>query len=154
DSAGIFARRFDAAAMPLGASFQVNTVTRDVQRTPGVAVDAAGNAVIVWTNTYPADSFARTDGVARRYDAAGVPLGPEFRANTSTAKNVFVTFPTVAASASGDFVLVWRALGSPNGIFARPYADPAHVPVAGKKLLVADPGDPARRRVLLRATDP
>src|SRR6185369_353819 len=47
-SAGVFARRFDAGGLPLGGELQVNAVTTGAQNRPSVAVDAAGEFVIVW----------------------------------------------------------------------------------------------------------
>src|SRR5262245_45567182 len=52
----------------------------------------------------------------------GAPLGPEFRVNTNTTGNQ--TLPSVAADASGNFVVVWHTPGDGSnlGIFGQRYA--------------------------------
>jgi hypothetical protein len=42
------AQRYDAGGTPLGAQFQVNTHTTNVQEFPVVATDPLGNFVVVW----------------------------------------------------------------------------------------------------------
>lgn len=117
-SAGIFAQRFDAAGAALGAEFQVNTVTADVQSYPAVAADRSGNFVVAW------DSFGQdgADGgvFAQRYDAGGARLGAEFQVNTFFRDSTYHV--TLSMSAEGDFVVVWdgeRYDGSGGGIFGQ-----------------------------------
>jgi hypothetical protein len=55
DGAGIFGRRFDAAGVPIGTEFQVNTYTTNDQTNPRVAADEAGHFVVVW-ESYGQDS--------------------------------------------------------------------------------------------------
>ena len=50
DARGVFARRFDAAGLPEGDAFQVNSHTTGSQRYPSVASDAGGNFVVVWSS--------------------------------------------------------------------------------------------------------
>ena len=46
---GVFARRFDANGAGIDAlPFQVNSTTNREQSAPAIAVDSAGNALIVW----------------------------------------------------------------------------------------------------------
>ena len=55
--------------------------------------------------------------------AQGNPLGPEFRVNTYTTNTQ--GFPSVAADASGNFVVVWSSYtqdGSTDGVFGQRYA--------------------------------
>src|SRR5256885_13587760 len=62
-----------AAVAPAGTEFRVNTTTLNSQSNPAVAMDAGGGSVVAWETT---------DGTgirAQRYDAAGQPLGGEFR---------------------------------------------------------------------------
>jgi hypothetical protein len=114
-------RRRLLSLAPDGAEFRVNTFTTSDQGVPAIAVDADGDCVVVW------ESFAQ-DGsgrgiYAQRYNAAGVPQGPEFRVNTSTTGDQ--RFPAVAMDADGDFVVVWDSDaqdGSGSGIFARRYS--------------------------------
>jgi hypothetical protein len=115
---GVFAQRFDALGVALGAEFRVNGYTTSDQAFPSVAADAAGNFVIAWTS-YGQDGGA--DGVfARRFLASGAARGAEFRVNTYTAGDQFVG--SAASDAQGNFVVTWTSAGqdgSGYGVFAR-----------------------------------
>ena len=45
---GVFGRAFDSTGMPTCPDFQVNTYTTSYQYRPSVAMDEAGNFVVVW----------------------------------------------------------------------------------------------------------
>jgi hypothetical protein len=47
---GIFARRYDATGAPEGSDFQVNSYATGAQVRPGIATDASGNFVVVWSS--------------------------------------------------------------------------------------------------------
>jgi hypothetical protein len=88
---------------PLGPEFRFNTYTTNDQFDPSVTADSSGNFVVVWESGGQ-DGFG--SGVfGQRYAGSGVPLGPEFRVNTYTMSSQ--GYPSVAAAASGDFVVVW-----------------------------------------------
>ncbi len=132
---GIFAQRFNAAGVPQGSEFQVNTYTSLNQIYPSVAVDTAGNFVIAWTSMgqdgidYDFDFMSgnlipiTTYGIfAQRYSAAGVPQGSEFQVNTFTTGDQ--RSPSVALDAAGNFVIAWQCDsqdGSGFGIYAQRY---------------------------------
>ncbi len=101
---GVFGQRFDNTGAPLGSEFQVNTYTTGDQRVPAVALDAAGNFVVVWHS--PQDgSFEGVFG--QRFDSNGTPVGTEFQVNTYTTGNQ--EYAAVGSDASGNFVVVWRS---------------------------------------------
>ena len=79
DSYGVYAQRYNSAAVAQGAEFQVNTYTTNSQRDPSISMDGDGDFVIAW------DSFGQDgyfDGIyAQRYNAAGVVQGAEFQVN-------------------------------------------------------------------------
>jgi hypothetical protein len=119
---GISAQRFTASGRPRGGEFQVNTFTTGAQADPAVGSDEDGNFVIVWTSDDP--GAAGFDVFARRYDAAGTPLGPEFRVNSYTT--LWQLRPSVAVSTSGAFVVVWSGPDGSGalhgtGVFAQRY---------------------------------
>ncbi len=118
---GVFAQRYDASGAPQGTEFRVNSTTSLNQYLPSVASDAAGNFVIVWTDSSGEDGSGL--GVfAQRYDASGVPRGGEFRANTTTAGPQALS--AVASDAAGTFVVTWQSLdqdGDNLGIFAQKF---------------------------------
>jgi hypothetical protein len=114
--ADVFARRFDAAGVPQGPEFMVNTYTTGYQWQPDVAMDSSGEFVVVWTSE-PAGAQPPQDGdaagiYARRYDAGGNALGSEFLVNTTTTGSQL--FPTVAMESSPRFVVVWVGPGAPG----------------------------------------
>jgi hypothetical protein len=117
---GIYAQRYNAAGVPQGAEFQVNTYTTNDQGGSAVAMDAAGNFVITWTSTGQDGSGY---GIyAQRYNAAGVPQGAEFQVNTYTTGNQRGS--AVAMDAAGDFVITWMSTGQDGdsyGVYAQRY---------------------------------
>jgi hypothetical protein len=120
DDWGIFGRRFDATGNALGGEFQINTTTSYSQWYPAVAGDPSGNFVVVW---HDVGSYCGTDYclMARRYDAAGMPLGGEFAASPAGSGPFGdEAFPDADANASGDFVVAW--VRSYDGPLARPFA--------------------------------
>ncbi len=109
DEYGIRARRFNAAGNPLDAQdFLVNNTTDKSQEDPTVAMDDAGNFVIVWDSVLP--TFNRAI-VARRFNIAGQPQGNEFsvaslRRNSGTSNAAPVP---VAMGSDGSLRWVWDA---------------------------------------------
>ncbi len=69
DSYGAVARRYSAAGEPQGGEFQVNTFTTGGQFTPTVAMDADGDFVVAWTDSYGQDGDG-TGIFAQRFDGA------------------------------------------------------------------------------------
>ncbi len=116
DGIGIQARVYDAAGEPLGEQFSVNTVTAGNQRAPDVAMDAAGNLVVVWQGP-----DGDGDGIyARRFAADGSPLGFERQVNTATLDAQ--TLPSVAMRPGGEFVVAWQGTEGGGGIGSGIYA--------------------------------
>ena len=120
-SLGIYGQRFDAAGAKVGAEFLVNTVTADDQSAPRVAIDAAGNFVVVWQSKSQ-DPDGSIGIYAQRFDAAAVKQGIEFRVNTTTADDQEA--PSVAMNGAGSFVVAWQSKnqdGQGRGVYARLY---------------------------------
>ncbi len=105
---------------PLGGEFQVNTYITDSQLTPSIAMDPAGNFIIVWSSEgQDGDGY----GIyAQRFDNYGNPLGSEFQVNSYTTGDQGIS--TVEMDSAGNFVIAWHSEGqdlSLKGIFARRY---------------------------------
>jgi hypothetical protein len=154
-SYGIFGQRFDASGAPVGPEFQANTYTTGTQGYPDVAVDAAGNFVVVWAGAYN-NQDGDADGVfGQEFTGAGVPDGPEFQVNTYTTG--YQNGPVVAAGPGGTFVVAWQSGqdGSFQGIVAQRFraVGPLRV-LLGSKLRLEDDTDTTRRRLLVRSVDP
>lgn len=102
--ATVAARLYDAQGTPAAAEFQVNTTGINDTMFPNVAMDEAGDFVVVWM-----DNFAdgNSDGImAQRYNAAGIPQGNNVTVNTTTEGRQYRA--DVAMDADGDFVVVWE----------------------------------------------
>jgi hypothetical protein len=111
-----------ALAQPVGPEFRVNTYTTNAQRNPRVALDSAGNFVVVWESWEQGGSY----GIfAQRYASTGAPLG-EFRVNTYTLEQEpWEGYPSVASDPAGNFVVVWASKaqdGSDSGIFGQRFS--------------------------------
>ena len=121
-SGTIRGQRFDTLGVPVGSEFPASTPASQAPGSPAVATTSNG-FVVVW------QSFQNVNGseiLARRFDAAGTPLGVEFPVNTSTSDQ---EAPAVAADGDGNFVVVWDTTYGPvpstqdaNGIFGQHFA--------------------------------
>ena len=104
-----------------GNEFRVNSTTSFGQTSPVVAMDAAGNSVVVWRSWLSDGS--RENIFAQRYNAAGVAVGSEFLVNTFTEGDQ--NSPAVAMDSSGGFVVTWMSAdqdGSGFGVFGQRFA--------------------------------
>jgi hypothetical protein len=117
---GIYAQRYNSSGVAQGGEFQVNTTTTSDQTEPSVAMDAAGNFVIAWTD-YSQDGDG--DGIyAQRYNSSGAAVGSEFRVNTTTTSDQSES--SVGMDSDGDFVVTWTSYdqdGPDFGIYAQRY---------------------------------
>jgi hypothetical protein len=123
---GIFGQRYASTGAPLGPEFRVNTATTGAQYRPSVATEDSGNFVVVWDG---AGDGSVTGIFGQRYDASGVPQGPEFRVNTYTTVNQ--ARAVVASDPFGSLVVTWWSDtqdGDAGGIFGQRYA-PMGVPL-------------------------
>jgi len=107
------------AAIICRAEFQVNTHTTNKQENPAIAMDGAGNFVVVW-NSYLQDKSS--NGIfGQRFDQNCNLLGEEFQVNTTSSGNQ--KEPSVAMDTFGNFVVVWQGPGTAEedkeDIFAR-----------------------------------
>ena len=107
-------QRYASDGTALGSEFQVNTYTTGSQNTPSIAMDAAGDFVVVWQSG-PAggsDTSVRTVR-GQRYFSDGSTRGAAFQVNTYTTDDQYGS--RVAADVDGDFVVVWVSKGSSYG---------------------------------------
>ena len=129
----IYAQRYNAAGEPLGANLHVDPVPQDwAQRFPTLALAAGGGFVVAWND----ERGEYTDIYARRFDAAGEPLGESFCVNTA-AGDCYHGYPAVASVAAGEFCIVWEdhRRGDKGEIFAQRYSGGE---TAGENFLVND----------------
>jgi hypothetical protein len=116
----VYARRFDASGIALGAEFRVNTTTTGDQWYPEIAVQSDGEFVVVWV------SGDHTEVVGRRFDASGSPVGGEFLVDKEAAPNNRNRNPGIAFSAAREFVVAWTSgeLDSALDTFGQRFALP------------------------------
>ena len=104
DSDGIFMQRYDQLGNPLGGETLVNSFTTGDQLQARIAMDDAGNYVVIWRS---AGQDGTTYGVyGQRFNAAGVAQGSEFRVNPLGEDRGSAA--AVAMTATGEFVVSWR----------------------------------------------
>ncbi|HRM67977.1 MAG TPA: PKD domain-containing protein, partial [Thauera phenylacetica] len=108
--------------MSLYTEEKVNTYSPDYQYQPSVSPLAGGGYVVVWTSRAQDGS---NDGIyAQRYDASGIPVGPEFRVNSSTSG--YQVEGQVTGLSDGGFVVLWTDQsgldGSSYGIYMQRYS--------------------------------
>ena len=115
---GVYARRFNNAAVPFGPDFLVNTTTAGGQRDPRVAMSAGGEFVIAWNGP--------GQGISGQYfDAAGARSGGEFPLSTPASPGT-PRSASVAMDGDGDFSAAWTAgAAGANDVYARRFARPS-----------------------------
>lgn len=118
-STGIYARLYRGRKAAT-AEIEVPVRTEGVQQFSKVAIDTAGNFVVVWEA--PGAGSENFDVFARRFDSTGRPLGKPYRVNTHTAD--WQSNADVAMRPDGRHVVVWRSwrqAGAGAGIYAQRY---------------------------------
>jgi beta-lactam-binding protein with PASTA domain len=110
----------NAQVVTTGSETLVNTTTANSQQNPAVAMDTAGNYIVVW------ESFEE-DGddygiYGQLYDAGGTPNGSQIEISPYDTDGQ--RLPDVDMADNGDFVVVWMSDdedGDGQGIYARRY---------------------------------
>ncbi len=122
---GILARRYDSLGAALASEFEVVQGEGYFFR-PDVSADGEGGFVVAWDQVqYEPVGFSGV--AARRYGADGLPTWSPFEVAAEDADHYNVRRATVAAEASGDFVVAWESLDASDdsqGIQARRYTVP------------------------------
>lgn len=118
---GIYAQRYAADGTPLGSEFRVSAYTQDSLRArASVTADALGNFIVTWMFKQPGATYSI---YARRYSAEGTSLDGEFTVSTTPIEYIYSNgSPSIASDIQGNFVIIWQAAGSGQGIYAQRYA--------------------------------
>jgi hypothetical protein len=117
----VYVKRYNWNGAALGPETHVGSSGAGQQETQSIAIDAAGNFVVVWYHFAPPAS--PPDIWARRFSSAGAALGSTWRVNTYFTSTQ--DHGRVAMNAQGDFIVVWNSWGQvPNSmdVFAQRYA--------------------------------
>ena len=115
EGTNVWARRFSPAGVA-GAAFQLNGALEGNQSLGGLDVAADGSFTVSWLTT-TVDSQGL--GIfARRFDAAGAPLGPDIQVSTSADDRR----SAVAVGTDGTSLVAWqRGLFGSSDVYGRRY---------------------------------
>lgn len=102
----VYQRRYDASGTAQGAAQRVNSAISGSQRKADVAMDAAGNSVVIWDS---AISSSNVRIVGQRYGSNGFAVGSEFVLAYYLYSQQDPSHPAVSmARATGEFAASWR----------------------------------------------
>lgn len=123
--ADIYAQRFDAQGNPQGSEFLVNTYTDNFQGNPDIAMNLAGDFVVVWESSSQDGSLYGVYG--QQFKSDGTKIGSEFPVNSFTANDQ--ERPAVVMDPSGGFTVTWESDGqdgSAEGIYGQRFTSGGH----------------------------
>ncbi|MHB8404780.1 MAG: hypothetical protein ACYDCJ_05080 [Gammaproteobacteria bacterium] len=116
---GIFAQAYTASGTANGSTITVSLNPSFGRYLPSISLDAAGDFVVAWEETFDASGFFAIS--AQLYNASGIAQGGALSVSNNPAQNELA--PAVSLDANGDFVVAWAGGGpiTPTAIFARRY---------------------------------
>ena len=98
---GVYLRRYDRLGGPQGGTARVTSLADLAALGVDVALDAAGQATVVWAIVSPGGE----DLLLQRFDASNRPLGSVETVNTPSSRAVGP--PRLARNAAGSLLVVW-----------------------------------------------
>ncbi|MDD2890373.1 MAG: T9SS type A sorting domain-containing protein [bacterium] len=105
----IFYQLYDKNGNTQKINYKVNDDTNNKQQFfPSIAMSSGGKFIIVWEDWRNSDA----DIYAQLYDSTGNPCGNNFKANDNASNRQL--FPSVATTASDNFIIVWEDYRSGN----------------------------------------
>ena len=112
-SGGVWGQRYAANGSTAGTQFQIDTIAAASNAAPSVAMDDAGDFVVVW-NGPGSQVFARL------YNSTGSALTSDILVSAS---KVGSSRSVVAMNAGGGFVVAWEGSGTgdSDGIYSRAF---------------------------------
>ncbi|NOZ02163.1 MAG: hypothetical protein GXP54_09775, partial [Deltaproteobacteria bacterium] len=90
---------------------QVNELVTGNQVQPHVTVLSSGRILVVWVG--PGQENSGNDIFGRIFESDGVPAGPSFMVNSSTAADQIK--PSAAPLVGGRFIVTWMSYGEEDG---------------------------------------
>jgi hypothetical protein len=98
----IFGQRYDSSGSPAGSEFAVKATPADLEFWTEVKGTPDGGFVVVWMYEDLIQDIG--SGIsARKFDAAGLPVGVDFQVSSSTLNGL----PAVGVAADNSFVIAW-----------------------------------------------
>ncbi len=96
---------FDVDGDPQGPAFQVNSYTTGGQGSPAVTAKGDDEFVVVWFSAVGEPPEIEQTLEGQRFQTDGTPVGSQFPVTPDTVQ---LFAPSIAATAGGEFVVVWR----------------------------------------------
>jgi large repetitive protein len=119
---GAYVRFFNADGTPASAEILVNTQIDKNQIATTIALTAAGNYLVSWSDNSINQTDASAYGVyIQEFDKNGNRVGGEVQANTHESSSQFNS--SIATSANGNFVVTWVTNQQPV-VTGQPTLDP------------------------------
>jgi len=112
----IYGQRFDPAGNPIGGNFIINSETEDMQDDPAIAMNNSGECLVAWEDQ---KGGGPTEIFGQRFDAAGTPVGGNFRINPFVEGSCWD--PDVAIQDNGSFFVAWSSVVSNEQVFGRSF---------------------------------
>lgn len=104
---GIYGSRYDSLGNPVGSEFQVNVWTTGDQRYSSASMNAEGDFVVTWNQSWI--NGGGVQGIfVRSFDKTGLPLTDDIAVAVPTVPTE--SHPSVAIMANGDFLVTWDVL--------------------------------------------
>ena len=100
---GIFGQRFTSSSAKVGPEFRVNTTLPNDQTESSLAMQPAGDFMVVWTSDL--QNGSHFDIYGQRFNLSGEKVGSEFLVSTATTG--YQIGPSAAVDSSGGFVVAW-----------------------------------------------
>ncbi|MBD3284974.1 hypothetical protein GF359_01250, partial [candidate division WOR-3 bacterium] len=119
----IVARRFDASGNPIDQEvIEISSGSAIPHSSVPVAFADDGSFIVAWMDIQD-DNLG--DIFARRFDAQGQPLGPDFKVSDDTLTGIdanYQRYPSIASDDSGNFCIAWAEDSRSGGLFSVAYA--------------------------------
>ena len=112
---GVYAQRYDRFGAKVGVEIVVNNQRGDDQDQASVAMDDAGNFVVVWADHTTSVPGSAIKVMAKRYDANGNTIMSDTQITSGSNDSIN---PTVAMSSVGEYVIAWQNASTSEDVYA------------------------------------
>ncbi len=116
----VYAKLYDGNGIPIGADMKINQDSRHRSDESGVAIDDAGNSIVVWADR-PDEDFLPKRIMGQRLDATGGFVGDNFLISEN---QIGALWPNADKRSDGGFVVTWHNRDPQQGtldVFAKIY---------------------------------
>lgn len=140
-SSEVMSQRYNAAGLPIGGEFQVNSFTTGDQWEISTAGLPNGGWVTLWQS--PNQDGSGSGVYGRQYSSSGVAIGSEFRVNANTVGDQ--RSPAATDLKNGNWLAVWQSFDSQGvntGIYGKIYGPSGAVVKSDFRIDVQSAGKP------------